>query len=126
MPFDERTTRRILLHLEQRLVLMQARLSHLNAKLLCIQEILMAGVQELNEKIDAMNTAVADLGSALTGAVERVQEDIEFLKNQVQPDLQPQVDRLMASTAMIRDVADALNSLDPIPPVPDPEPTPEG
>lgn len=123
-PRSERGIHRILLHLEQRLVLVQARLSHLNLKLIRIQEILMAGVQELNERIDAMNTAVADLGSALTGAVERVQADIDFLKGQVSPDLQEQIDRLAASTAVIKDVADALNAMDPIPF--SPEPAPEG
>lgn len=85
----------------------------------------MAGQAELAAAIDGQNAALADLGTALSGGLARVAEDIQALKDQIAQgvDLSAQIASLEANTAKVQEVAAALNALDPIP---TPEPTPEG
>jgi len=94
--------------------------AHIIRDLHKLKEIIVANFAELNAALDAHNTA-------LTGAVQRVNDDVQALKDQIDrlqldTDDQAQVD---AAVARVQSAVDALNAVDPVTAEVPVEPTPE-
>lgn len=85
-----------------------------------LKELIVANFADLNAALDAHNTA-------LQGAVVRVNDDVQALKDQISrleldTDDQAQVD---AAVARVQSAVDALNAVDPVTADVPVEPTPE-
>lgn len=78
-------------------------------------EVLMAGQAELQAKVDEALATVAQVGSDLDAALARVASDVDFLKKQVSPDLQPQINSLDAMISDVKAASAKLKGLDPVP-----------
>ena len=83
--------------IETRLQAVEAGICGLLERLERNQAAVMAGVQELT---DALN----ELDTTITAEVDQINQKLDDLRNQVAPNLQPQVDQIKASTERIKGI----------------------